>query len=125
MEFPEAAKSGFKHYATFSGRATRSEYWYWVLFIILVSAGMRVLDVVAFGANIHDPGTLYPLSTLFSLTTLLPSLAVAARRLHDINRSGWWLLILLIPLIGFIVFLVWACQESNPGDNQYGPQPVG
>jgi len=105
-----------RKYAVFSGRARRMEYWMFVLinFIIaLVLAGIEYL--LGISNNV--------LSILYDLAVLIPSLAVAVRRLHDTNRSGWWILINLIPIIGWIIFIVFAVQDSQPGINQYGPNP--
>ena len=100
MTFVESISTCFAKYADFNGRAQRPEFWWWVLFVFLV-------NVIT--------GMISPLvSTVFSLATLLPSLAVTARRLHDINRSGWWQLIGLVPVIGLIVLLVFLAQESKP-----------
>ncbi len=100
MTFQESIKTCFTKYATFDGRASRSEYWWFFLFLMLGS-----LATAAIGDK---------LSLLFSLATIVPSLAAAARRLHDTNRSGWWQLIALIPLAGMIVLIVFLAQESRP-----------
>lgn len=107
MNFGDAIKVCFTKYVGFEGRATRSEYWWWVLFIVLVSIALGALK-------------LQMLSGVFSLGVLLPSLAVGARRLHDIGKSGWWLLIYLIPLVGWLVLLFFAVQPSQSGSNEYG-----
>ena len=99
MNFQDSIKVCFSKYAEFNGRATRAEYWWFFLFCILVSAGLAMFSQT--------------LSGLFSLATLLPSLAAGARRLHDTNRSGWWLLIWLLPFIGWIVLIVFFVQESK------------
>jgi uncharacterized membrane protein YhaH (DUF805 family) len=119
MNFGQAIKSGFSHYVTFSGRAVRSEYWFWVLFAVIGIAAMTVLDSVIFGFH---PGAT-PFKSLFEVATFLPSLAVAARRLHDTDRTAWWLL-LLMTVIGAIVLLIWYCEKGTPGPNQYGPEPL-
>jgi uncharacterized membrane protein YhaH (DUF805 family) len=106
-----------KKYAVFSGRSRRMEYWYFVLFNIIVSIVLGVIDGLL--------GTSGLLSGIYSLAVLIPTLAVTVRRLHDIDRSGWWILIALVPLIGVIVLLVFALLEGTPGDNQYGPNPKG
>src|SRR5687767_4333179 len=98
MGFTEAVKSGFGNYVNFSGRARRSAYWYWALFVLLVTIAANVIDAVL--------GTAPILSAVVGLGLLLPNLAVSVRRLHDTGRSGWWILIGLIPLIGFIVLIV-------------------
>lgn len=114
MSFLEAVKSVFSQYVGFSGRARRSEYWYFVLFNIIVSV---ILNVIAQMADISFlPG-------IWSLAILLPSLAVCMRRLHDIGKSGWWVLLSLIPVVGQIILIIWYCKDSMPGDNQYGPNP--
>ena len=111
----------FKKYAVFSGRARRKEYWYFLLFNIIISIVLAVIDGVTgtFSAE-TDMGLL---GGLYTLAVLIPGLAVSVRRLHDTDRSGWWLLIYLIPLIGAIVLLVFMVQDSTPGENRYGPNP--
>ncbi|MBR6089768.1 MAG: DUF805 domain-containing protein [Anaerolineaceae bacterium] len=123
MSFSEAISSVFSKYASFSGRARRSEYWYFVLFNILVSLVIGV--ITALGTN-GDSGSMNAgsiLSSVYSLAVFLPSLAVCVRRLHDIGKSGWNYFIALIPLIGWIVLIVWLAREGEPGPNQYGPNP--
>jgi len=110
-----------KKYVTFSGRARRKEYWMFVLFNLIFAIVAMVLDNVLGLANEQTGyGIIY---TLYTLGVLLPSLAVGVRRLHDIGKSGWWLFISLIPLIGAIWLLVLMATDSQPGDNQYGPNP--
>lgn len=106
----------WKKYVEFSGRARRKEYWMFVLFNVIASILANVVDVVL--------GTMM-ISTLYSLAVLLPSLAATARRLHDTDRSGWWQLIGLIPIVGWIVILVFVCQDSKPGENRFGANPKG
>jgi len=110
-----------KKYAVFSGRARRKEYWYFVLFNILVSIGLSFIDTATGTVNAETGYGL--LSGIYSLAVLIPSLAVLIRRLHDTDRSGWWILIGLIPVIGWIVLLVFVVQDSHPGQNQYGDNP--
>lgn len=110
-----------KKYAVFSGRARRKEYWYFVLFNIIVSIILGIIDLGTGTYSIEDGIGL--LSGIYALAVLIPAIAVAVRRLHDTDRSGWWLLIALIPLIGAIVLLVFMVQDSNPGQNQFGPNP--
>lgn len=110
-----------QHYADFTGRAHRSEYWYFVLFNFIVSILIGLsLGVIAGLLNV--PALVY-LAYLWSLAVFIPSLAVSVRRLHDIGRSGWWLLLSLIPLVGAIILIIWHCTDSQPGANQYGPNP--
>ena len=110
MTFGESIKTCFSKYADFSGRATRSEFWWWALFVLLVSAAVGIISEV--------------LSGVFSLAVLLPYLAVGTRRLHDTDRSGWLQLIGLIPLIGWIVLIVWFAQEGKE-PNRYSSPPAG
>jgi len=119
MTFRDAIRAGFANYVNFSGRAGLGEFWYWVLFIILVGIVTAIVDATWF----PDLYPLSPLSDLFTLATLLPGLAVSVRRLHDTDRSGWWFLLWLIPLIGTIVLIVWWVQQGTPGPNRFGPNP--
>ena len=100
MTFTEAVKTCLSKYADFKGRATRAEYWWFVLFIVLVSIATSFVSQT--------------LNAVFSLAVILPSIAAAARRLHDTNRSGWWQLLNLAPLIGSIVLIVFLAQETKP-----------
>jgi uncharacterized membrane protein YhaH (DUF805 family) len=115
MSFPDAVRSGLQNYVNFSGRARRSEYWWFVLFYVIVLVVARILDGVI--------GMSPLLYTVAALALLLPSLGLAVRRLHDTNRSGWWILLGLIPIIGSIILIVFMVGEGTPGDNQYGPSP--
>ncbi|TDO45259.1 uncharacterized membrane protein YhaH (DUF805 family) [Kribbella sp. VKM Ac-2527] len=108
-----------KKYAVFSGRARRKEYWMFFLFNLVISVILSIVDSVA-GTNGSGVGII---STIYSLAVLLPSIAVLVRRLHDTGKSGFWVFIGLVPLIGAIVLIVFAATEGNPGDNQYGPDP--
>jgi uncharacterized membrane protein YhaH (DUF805 family) len=112
-----------KKYAVFSGRARRAEYWYFVLFNIIVAVVLSLIDTLLGTFNFMQGVGL--LSGLYALAVLIPTLAVTVRRLHDIDRTGWWIFINLIPLIGFIVLLVFAVTEGTPGSNRYGPNPKG
>ena len=110
-----------KKYAVFSGRATRKEYW---LFILLFFIGYIVAAIVDTATGNDDPITgMGPVSGLFTLALVIPSLAVLFRRLHDTDRSAWWILISLIPLVGAIVLLVFVCLDGTPGGNRFGPNP--
>ncbi len=112
-----------KQYATFEGRARRKEYWFFVLFYVLVFLVLSAVDGVT-GTYNADAGVGL-LGGLYILATLIPSLAVMVRRLHDTDRSGWWVLIGLIPLLGDLVLLVFMCLDSQPGGNRFGPNPKG
>lgn len=119
MTFPEAISTCFNKYVTFSGRATRSEYWWFALFNILVSVALNVV-VQAIGP---ESVALSLVAAVVSLGLFLPGLAVSVRRLHDIDKSGWWLLVGLIPLIGFILLLIWFCTKGSVGENRFGFPP--
>jgi uncharacterized membrane protein YhaH (DUF805 family) len=110
VNFFEAIKICFSKYVDFTGRAPRSEYWWFVLFVFVLAVVFTVVD----------PERAF----IFHLGVLLPQLAVSVRRLHDVNRSGWWLLILFVPLVGYIVLLVWFCQKGEAVANLYGPPPL-
>lgn len=109
-----------KNYFKFSGRATRSEYWYFVLFGLLFSLTAMLIDFSIGTFYIEEGIGIF--SSIYTLAILIPSLAVTVRRLHDTNRSAWWLLISLIPIIGLIVLTVFYCQDSKE-DNKYGVNP--
>lgn len=116
----------FKKYATFSGRARRSEYWlFYLLFLIvyIVAAGIGGAMVGGAADPAKSPGMALPLIVL--LIFLLPLLAVGARRLHDIDKSGWWQLISLIPLLGALLLIFWYCKSGTPGPNRFGDDPKG
>jgi uncharacterized membrane protein YhaH (DUF805 family) len=110
-------------YATFEGRARRSEYWYFVLVYILILVALAFVDGLV--GTLNEEAGIGLFSGLFALGTLVPGLAVAVRRLHDTNRSGWWVLIGIIPIVGDIVLIVFAAQDSQPGGNRFGPNPKG
>ncbi len=103
-------------YADFSGRAGRAEYWSFALTLGVISSLLNLLG--------RDGGFFGVLATLFSLAIFVPSLSVGWRRLHDTGRKGAWYLIFLIPLIGWIILIVWLCQPGQPGENEFGPSPV-
>lgn len=103
------------HYFDFEGRATRKQFWMFVLFYILAAIVIAVVESMIGMEDI--------LTSVYGLALLLPYLGLAARRLHDINKSGWWLLIGIVPVIGFIVLLIFYVKEGDAGANQYGPSP--
>ena len=104
-----------KKYTTFSGRSRRKEYWMFMLFNILISIVFSLIDTLI-GLN-------QILSGIYYLVIIIPSIAVAVRRLHDIGKNGWWYFIILIPIIGSIWFFVLMCKDSQYGENQYGRNP--
>ena len=112
MGFGDAIKSGFSNYVNFSDRASRSEYWYWVLFTILAEIVTSIVDY-AIGYQVT--------TSLFGLAVFLPGLAVAIRRLHDLDRSGWWFLLAFIPIVGWIILIIWYCSRGSEGQNRFGP----
>ncbi|MGR3461728.1 MAG: DUF805 domain-containing protein [Roseovarius sp.] len=113
MDFMTAVRTVLTdNYANFSGRAARSEFWWFALFVLVVSLVLQLIlgDIV---------------SAIFSLAVLLPSIAVAVRRLHDVDRSGWWYLLVLIPLIGgLILIFAFFIHRGTAGDNRFGPDPL-
>jgi uncharacterized membrane protein YhaH (DUF805 family) len=115
-------------YVDFKGRSTRSEFWYFMLFYVIIGLILVVFDSLLFSSGSTDAGGSWTgglLSTLLSLGLLLPSLGLSIRRLHDIGKTGWWVLISLVPLIGFIVLLIFYVKDSQPGSNEYGSNPKG
>jgi uncharacterized membrane protein YhaH (DUF805 family) len=121
VAFKDAVRTGFAKYATFVGRAPRSEFWFWALFTLLGGLGAGILDAVL-GLNFENGAG--PVNALFNLGVLIPSLAVGARRLHDIDRSGWWQLLFLVPFIGWIVLLIWFVTRGTLGNNRFGADPL-
>ena len=134
----QAVKSVFSKYATFRGRATRSEFWWYYLFLVVVGLILFAIDSLTgltYGSStmtindtIYDVQGAGILSSIFWLVTLLPTLAVMARRLHDAGHSGLWIiwgyLLAFVCLIGVVILIVFWCQRSEPGDTKYGPQPA-
>jgi uncharacterized membrane protein YhaH (DUF805 family) len=112
MGFWQAVASGFSNYVGFSGRACRSEYWYWVLFVLLCSIAASIIDAVL---------GVYLITSLVNLAVFLPGLAVGIRRLHDLDRTGWWVLLVFIPIVGAIILIIWACTKGTEGPNRFGP----
>lgn len=115
--FLGALKDSFARYVDFKTRSTRSQYWWWTLWMILLGIGTTMIDAMLLMGDIG------PVNLLLTLATFLPSIAVSIRRLHDIGRSGWWLLLAFIPLIGWIVLIVFACTKTREEPNQWGMPP--
>ena len=110
-------------YATFSGRSQRSEFWFFLLSYVLLFVGLAIIDgMLGFFDEEEDIGLL---SSLFAVAMFVPSLAVSVRRLHDTGRFGWWVLVAFVPVVGSIVMLLFAAEDSQPGANAYGPNPKG
>ena len=124
MSFIDAIKSYFKNYATFKGRARRSEFWFTVLFTFLVSAALSIVfsgpTEMVWDMEVEQTSAA---ENLWSLATLVPSLAVTWRRLHDVGRSGKYFFFILIPIAGIIMLLIQLTKDSQPGANEYG-EPV-
>jgi uncharacterized membrane protein YhaH (DUF805 family) len=120
MSFKDAISYCFRNYVNFSGRAARSEYWYWTLFIFLLWIVAWLIDMTVFGFNTTGVN---PMTVIAMLATLLPSLAVSVRRLHDIDREGWWVLLVLTG-IGYVVLLAWGFMRGTVGANRFGPDPL-
>ena len=118
MDFATSIKTCFVKYAVFSGRASRSEFWWFALFGFIGGIVTVVIDVMILGYSADSHG---PTNIIFSVITFLPYLAVGARRLHDINKSGWWQLIYL-TIIGIILLIIWFATEGENKKNKYGPQ---
>ena len=118
MNFTEAVESFFKKYVIFIGRSSRSEYWYATLFIFMLGFGVSFIEVYLYPNT--EELVLLPILNLF---VFLPSLAITVRRLHDINKSGWWYLIAL-TIIGFIPVIYWLCKAGDERDNNYGSNPL-
>ena len=110
-------------YATFEGRARRKEYWYFILFYCIALFVLMVVDVLA--GTFNEEAEIGLFSGLFVLATIVPSIAVTVRRLHDTDRSGWWFLISFVPLVGALVLLVFMVLDSTPGANRFGENPKG
>ena len=128
MTIVEAVKSGYANYANFSGRSSRSAYWWWALVQVVVSVVIAQVEgggTSSIGGGMasfaYNPGIV---GLIWALANLIPGIAVSVRRLHDLNRSGWALLLALIPLIGALVLIYWFCQRGTVGDNMYGPDPL-
>lgn len=124
LSFGEAIRTCLSKYCCFSGRASRAEYWWFYLFGVIISWIAAIPYYIALFATCADDVILYQIPMyIVGLAFLLPNLGVTVRRLHDTGRGGGWIFISLIPLIGAIWLIVLLCQESQPGDNRFGPEP--
>ena len=117
MDFQTSVKTCFKKYADFSGRALRSEFWFFCLFSFLAGIITTIIDIMILGYSVDSYG---PLNLICTVGLFIPAVAVTARRLHDVNRSGWWQLIEL-TIIGILLILVWNVTEGEKKKNIYGP----
>src|SRR5262245_30107542 len=118
MTFGQAISSGFQNYVNFSDRAARSEFWFWTLFATLASIVGGIIDSLVFPGMITSP-----IQSVVGLALFLPGLAVSVRRLHDLDRTGWWVLIAL-TVIGIILLIVWNCMRGTIGPNRFGADPL-
>jgi uncharacterized membrane protein YhaH (DUF805 family) len=126
MGFATAVKSFWSNYTNFSGRARRSEYWFIQLFLVLTNLAVAAIDLALMNGDLerfiaNGGGGIVGL--IWILATIVPAVAVLIRRLHDTSRSGWWALMILLPLAGAIVLLVFTVQDTDAGDNKYGASP--
>ena len=126
MRFSESVKSFWSNYSKFKGRARRSEYWWVQLFLVLTNLAVAAIDLVLMNGDVerfiaNGGGGIVGL--IWILVTIVPALAVLVRRLHDTGKSGWWVLIGFVPLVGGIVLLVFTVLDSDAGENSHGPSP--
>lgn len=120
MNFIEAVQSGFKKYADFKTRSSRSEFWFWVLFTFILNIITSIFDSIMFQVG---PGQTGPIGLILSLALLCPNISIGARRLHDINKSGWWQL-LVLTVIGIIPLIYWLCKKGDEETNRFGHDPL-
>ena len=113
-----------RRYAEFSGRSRRKEYWMFILGVIIVAVVLSIIEGIL-GLTGMIGGAYGPLTTLFMLAILVPGIAVQVRRFHDQDKSGWFVLLGLIPILGGLIVLVFMCLEGTKGDNRFGPDPKG
>lgn len=116
MSFGDAIRATFGNYANFSGRSRRAEYWYFLLFVLLAYAVIMLLVATRPTVGIF-------LSLLFILALIIPGMALNIRRLHDIDHSGWWMLVGFVPLLGGLILLIWHCTPGTAGPNRFGSDP--
>lgn len=116
MDFATAVRSCLNKYATFAGRAQRSEFWWWVLFSIIANVVAVAIDAAVIGMP--------AVQILVALGLILPGISVVVRRLHDVGRSGWWYWIGLVPVVGVIVLIYWFVTQGTAGSNEFGPDPL-
>lgn len=116
----ESYKLFWQNFAKFEGRTRRRDYWQVVLCNILISAVLGLLSAIPFLGQVA-----LAIAGIYTIAALVPGISMAIRRLHDIDKSGWFYLFILIPLVGQIILIVWFCQDSQPGQNKYGPNPKG
>lgn len=119
VSFSRAVRMAFDSYCRFQGRSSRSEYWWWVLFVAILSFCIGIIEgILGFSMT-----AVQTTSGILSLVLLLPGLGLSVRRLHDIGKSGWWILLGFIPVVGAIILITWFARNSEMTENRYGPMP--
>lgn len=119
VSFSQAVRMAFDSYCRFQGRSSRSEYWWWVLFVAILSFCIGIIEgILGFSMT-----AVQTTSGILSLVLLLPGLGLSVRRLHDIGKSGWWILLGFIPVVGAIILITWFARNSEMTENRYGPVP--
>lgn len=119
VSFSQAVRMAFDSYCRFQGRSSRSEYWWWVLFVAILSFCIGIVEgILGFSMT-----AVQTTSGILSLVLLLPGLGLSVRRLHDIGKSGWWILLGFIPVVGAIILITWFARNSEMTENRYGPVP--
>jgi len=126
MDFQTGLRSFWKRYRDFGGRSRRSEYWFIQLFLVVTNIAVAIIDLALMGWDVdrfiaNGGGGIVGL--VWILVTIVPALAVLVRRLHDTGKSGWWVLVGFLPLVGAILLLVFTVTDSSPGENKFGPSP--
>jgi len=135
MDFIGAVKQAFRKYLDFSTRATRAEFWYFLIFLIIAGSILTVVEgqifpqaaqpTAGFSFSMGMDASNGPISAIFSLLTVIPWFSATARRLHDVDKSGWWMLFGFIPIIGWIAMLIWLTKRGGVGANRFGDDPSG
>lgn len=123
MNFPDAIKAGFTNWINFSGRASRSELWYFSLFLVLLGMVTGIVDVAVFKIALKSSSN-GPLTNLVSLLTFIPYLSLSVRRFHDIDKSGWWYVGCIIPILGWIIGWNFMAARGTAGPNRFGDDPL-
>lgn len=120
VNFGESPSLLFKNYAQFSGRSSRSAYWWYFLWALIIGVGALIIDVSVFGLDLDDPSASGPIGTITELVLLIPGITLSVRRLHDVNKSGWWSMI-AFTVIGIIPLIMWSMRAGMSGPNDFGP----
>ena len=123
MNFTNAISSGFTRYFDFEGRSSRSECWWWILFIYLLNYILPIFETSTLSISFFTDHTIY-YDSLFFIAVFIPTLAVSIRRLHDLDYTGWWMLLWFLPVVGWIILLILFCTKGSEGYNRFGPDPL-